>query len=207
MRLAPWPRVLLMQIQITGKNIDVGDALRNHIESRLEGDVSKYFNGIVDGHVTVLREHSEFRCECNLHLSTGMSLQSEGRSDDAHTSFDKAADRLEKRLRRYKRRLRDHHARSSAKSIAALNAQAYIIAQEDETADEPSDLKPPIIAESVEKVPSLTVGDAVMQLDISDAPVVVFRNAGHGGLNVIYRRTDGNIGWVDPGPAGTNDSV
>ncbi len=190
-----------MQIQITGKNIDVGDALRTHIEDRLEGDVAKYFDGVVNGHVTVLKEHSEFRCECNLHLSTGMSLQTEGRSGDAHAAFDKAAERLEKRLRRYKRRLKDHHARSSAKEVAALDAAAYIIAQEADTAEEPQDLSPPIIAESVERIPDLTVGEAVMKLDISDVPVVVFRNAGHGGMNVIYRRADGNIGWIDPGSA------
>lgn len=190
-----------MQIQITGKNIDVGDALRTHIEDRLEGDVAKYFDGVVDGHVTVLKENSEFRCECNLHLSTGMSLQTEGRSGDAHAAFDKAAERLEKRLRRYKRRLKDHHARSSAKEVAAFDAAAYIIAQEAETAEEPQDLSPPIIAESVERIPDLTVGEAVMKLDISDVPVVVFRNAGHGGMNVIYRRADGNIGWIDPGTA------
>ena len=190
-----------MQIQITGKNIDVGDALRGHIEQRLEGDAAKYFDGIVDGHVTVVKEHSEFRCECNLHLRTGMSLQTEGRSGDAHAAFDKAAEKLEKRLRRYKRRLKDHHVRTSSKEVAALNAAAYIIAQESETADEPEDLSPPIIAESVERIPDLTVGEAVMKLDISDAPVVVFRNAGHGGMNVIYRRSDGNIGWIDPGSA------
>lgn len=196
-----------MQIQITGKNIDVGDALRSHIEDRLEGDVGKYFDGVVDGHVTVLKENSEFRCECNLHLSTGMSLQSEGRSGDAHAAFDKAAERLEKRLRRYKRRLKDHHARSSAKEVAAFDAAAYIIAQEADTAEEPQDLSPPIIAESVERIPDLTVGEAVMKLDISDAPVVIFRNSGHGGINVIYRRADGNIGWIDPGVANQTDET
>ncbi len=196
-----------MQIEITGKNIDVGEALRGHIEQRLEGDVGKYFDGIVDGHVTVLKENSEFRVETNLHLSTGLSLQSEGKSSDAHAAFDKAADRLEKRLRRYKRRLKDHHVRTSAKAVAALNASSYVIAREDEAHDEPEDLNPPIIAESLERVPELTVGEAVMQLEISDAPVVVFSNAGHGGVNVIYRRPDGNIGWIDPSPAKNKESL
>ncbi len=196
-----------MQIQITGKNINVGDALRGYVEQRLEGDVAKYFDGIVDAHVTVLKEASAFRCECNLHLSTGLSLQSESKSEDAHAAFDKAADRLEKRLRRYKRRLKDHHARGSAKGVAAFDAQAYILAQEPETEDEPADLNPPIIAESMERIPDITVGEAVMQLDISDAPVVVFKNAAHGGINVIYRRGDGNIGWIDPNPANNKESV
>ncbi len=190
-----------MHLQVTGKNIDVGDALRSHIEQRVEGDASKYFDGAVDGHVTVMKESSEFRCECNLHLSTGLMLQTEGRADDAYGAFDKAAERLEKRLRRYKRRLKDHHARAGARKAPVVDAPAYVFAQEDTESDEPENLSPPIIAESMERIPDLSVGDAVMQLDISGTPVVVFRNAGHGGLNVVYRRNDGNIGWIDPQPA------
>ncbi|MEM7427339.1 MAG: ribosome-associated translation inhibitor RaiA [Pseudomonadota bacterium] len=189
-----------MHLQITGKNIDVGDALRGHIEQRVEGDASKYFNGAVDGHVTVSKESSEFRCECSLHLSTGLMLQTEGRAEEAYGAFDKAADRLEKRLRRYKRRLKDHHARANSRKAPILDAPAYVIAQEDTEAEEPDDLSPAIIAESMERIPDLSVGEAVMQLDISGTPLVVFRNAAHGGLNVVYRREDGNIGWIDPQP-------
>ncbi len=192
-----------MHLQVTGKNIDVGDALRGHIEQRVEGDAAKYFSGTVDGHVTVMKESSEFRCECNLHLSSGLTLQTEGRADDAYGAFDKAAERLEKRLRRYKRRLKDHHARAGSRKAPVFDAPAYVIAQEASGSEEPEDLSPPIIAESMERIPDLSVGDAVMQLDISDAPIVVFRNAGHGGLNVVYRRNDGNIGWVDPQPTPT----
>lgn len=194
-----------MHLQITGKNIDVGDALRGHIEQRVEGDVAKYFSGAVDGHVTVMKESSEFRSECSLHLSTGLKLQTEGRADDAYGAFDKAAERLEKRLRRYKRRLKDHHARASKRQAPVFDAPAYVIAQEDPDAGEPEELNPVTIAESMERIPDLSVGDAVMQLDISDAPVVVFRNAGHGGLNVVYRRKDGNIGWIDPQPEQSKD--
>ena len=194
-----------MQLQVTGKNLDVGDALRSHIEQRVEGDVAKYFTGALDGHVTVMKENSEFRCECSLHLSTGLTLQSEGRGDEAYGAFDKAADRLEKRLRRYKRRLKDHHSRAGKRKAAVFDAPAYVIAQEDAEGDEPEVLSPPTIAESMERIPDLSVGDAVMQLDISDAPVVVFRNAGHGGLNVVYRRNDGNIGWIDPQPDQSSD--
>ncbi|MGI9373695.1 MAG: ribosome hibernation-promoting factor, HPF/YfiA family [Hyphomicrobiales bacterium] len=186
-----------MDIKITGKNIDVGDALRAQIDDRLSHDVSKYFDGIVDGHVTVHKEASTFRSECTLHLSTGIVLQAEGQSSDAYASFDQAATRLQKRVRRYKRRLKDHHARRGAKPIDSFDAPYYVIAREDDSADEPEDLNPPIIAENISKVRDLSVGEAVMQLDLSDSPVIVFRNGDKGGINIVYRRGDGNIGWID----------
>ena len=186
-----------MDVKITGKNIDVGDVLREQISNRLLQDVSKYFDGIVDGHVTVFKEASTFRVECNLHLSTGISLQSEGQSSDAYSSFDQAATRLEKRVRRYKRRLKDHHNRRGSKPIAGFDAPYYVIAREDEAAEEPEDLNPPIIAENISKIRDLSVGEAVMQLELSEAPVIVFRNGDKGGINIVYRRGDGNIGWID----------
>lgn len=186
-----------MDVQITGKNIDVGDALREQIAYRLENDVTKYFDGIVDGHVTVIKEASTFRCECTLHLSTGITLQSEGKSLDAYESFDQAATRLEKRVRRYKRRLKDHHARRGARPVESFDVPYYVIAREDETSEEPEDLNPPIIAENISKIRELSVGEAVMQLELSEAPVIVFRNGAHGGINIVYKRGDGNIGWVD----------
>lgn len=186
-----------MDIKITGKNIDVGDALRSQIEKRLLHDVTKYFDGIVNGHVTVIKEASTFRSECTLHLSTGIVLQSEGQSPDAYSSFDQAATRLEKRVRRYKRRLKDHHVRRSSKPIEGYDAPYYVIAREDEAAEEPADLSPPIIAENIAKIHELSVGEAVMQLDLSEAPVVVFRNGDKGSINIVYRRGDGNIGWID----------
>ena len=188
-----------MDIKITGKNIDIGDTLRGQIGVRLENDVSKYFDGIIDGHVTLFKEASTFRAECTLHLSTGIALQSEGQAVDAYASFDQAATRLQKRVRRYKRRLKDHHNRRKSNPVKSFDAPYYVIAKEDEMAEEPSDLNPPVIAENISKIRELSVGEAVMQLDISDAPVVVFRNGGHGGLNVVYRRGDGNIGWIDAG--------
>jgi ribosomal subunit interface protein len=190
-----------MDIKITGKNIDVGDALRAQINNRLDHDVSKYFDGIVDGHVTIFKEASVFRSECTLHLSTGIFLQSEGQSEDPYASFDEAATHLIKRVRRYKRRLKDHHARRGAKPFDSFDAPYYIIAREEEAAEEPEDLNPPIIAENISKIRELSVGEAVMQLDLSKAPVIVFRNGAQGGINVVYRRDDGNIGWIDAGSA------
>jgi len=171
--------------------------LREQINNRLSLDVSKYFNGIVNGHVTVFKEASTFRSECTLHLSTGIVLQSEGQSADAYSSFDQAATRLQKRVRRYKRRLKDHHNKRAQKPIGGYDAPYYVIAREDESADEPEDLNPAIIAENIAKIRDLSVGEAVMQLDLSESPVIVFRNGDKGGINIVYHRADGNIGWID----------
>ncbi|QPC42578.1 ribosome-associated translation inhibitor RaiA [Kaustia mangrovi] len=186
-----------MQIQIIGKNFDVGDALRTHIEHRLEGDVGKYFDGTVNALVTVEKERSMFQTDCTLHLTTGITLHTSAQASDARVSFDQAADRLEKRLRRYKRRLKDHHAHRR-EPVESFEATRFVIAAAGEESNEPPDLNPVVIAEDTAQLNELTVGEAVMQLDISDAPVVLFRNAAHGGLNVVYRRDDGNIGWIDP---------
>lgn len=190
-----------MDIKITGKNIDVGDALRAQIINRLEHDISKYFDGIIDGHVTVFKEASTFRAECTLHLSTGIVLQAEGKSADAYASFDEAATHLQKRVRRYKRRLKDHHTRRGTKPFDSFDAPYYVIAREEEPVEEPADLNPPIIAENISKIRELSVGEAVMQLDLGEAPVIVFRNGAQGGINVVYQRADGNIGWIDAGSA------
>lgn len=186
-----------MQIQIIGKNFDVGDALRSHIEQRLDGDVGKYFDGMVNSLITIEKERSMFQTECTLHLTTGITLHTSGQAPAAYGSFDQAAERLEKRLRRYKRRLKDHHAHRR-EPVATLAATQFVIAAEEDGHEEPADLSPAIIAEDPARVHELTVGEAVMQLDLSDARVVFFRNAAHGGLNVVYRRGDGHIGWIDP---------
>jgi ribosomal subunit interface protein len=189
-----------MQLQITGKNIEIGDVLKTHIAGRLSLDVERYFDGTARGVVTVMREGHDFRTDCSIHLSSGMLLQSKGLSADAYASFDAAADRLEKRLRRYKRRLKDHHARMQ-QPASGLEALDYVIdmapakhGEDTEAGDE----APPIIAENTTQIQEFTVSEAVMQLDLTEAPFLFFRNASHGGLNVVYRREDGNLGWIDP---------
>lgn len=190
-----------MQVHITGKNFDIGDSLRAQIEHRLSGDVAKYFDGTVTCTVAIEKERNGFSTDCTLYLSTGIALHTEARAPEAPTSFDRAADRIEKRLRRYKRRLKDHHSHRRV-PVTSFSAPRYVLAGsvEEEPADA-HDLAPPIVAEDMAQIHDLTVGEAVMQLDISDAPFVLFRNAAHGGLNVVYRRQDGNIGWIDPDPA------
>ncbi len=189
-----------MQIKITGKNLDIGEALRRHIEERLRQLQGKHFEGTVHGHVTVERQRVGFQTDCTLHLATGLVLQAYGAAGDARPSFDAAAQHLEKQLKRYKQRLKDHH-KSRRVPVRHSEADSYVIGAADEAAAEPAGLNPVVIAETAAKVPELTVGEAVMQLDISTVPFVLFRNSGHGQLNVVYRRHDGNIGWVDPHPA------
>jgi ribosomal subunit interface protein len=188
-----------MQIKVTGKNLDVGDALREHIESRLQQIQQKYFEGTVHAHVTVEKQRVGFHTDCAFHLSTGLVLQAEGTGAEAHPSFDQAASHLEKQLKRYKQRMRDHH-RSRREPVRQLPAQSYVIPAASDTAEEPEGGNPVIVAETGVQLPELSVGEAVMQLDISTRPFLLFRNGGHGGLNLVYRRPDGNIGWVDPSP-------
>ena len=188
-----------MQIKITGKNLDIGDALRDYVGDRLRTLQQKYFEGSVHAHVTFEKQRSGFHADCTLHLATGLVLQAHGGAAEAHPSFDAAAQHLERQLKRYKQRLKDHH-RTRREPVRNSEAASYVISAAAEHEPEPVDLSPVVVAESVTSVPELTVGEAVMQLDISSIPFVLFRNSGHGALNVVYRRRDGNIGWLDPRP-------
>jgi ribosomal subunit interface protein len=186
-----------MQLNITGKQIDIGSALRAHVENRMATAVAKYFDRTVNGAVTFVRDGFEYRADCALHLASGLHLHAQARSSDIYASFDLAAERMEKRLRRYKSRLRDHHNGTRA-AYPVSPAREQVIAAEDEDAAEPNSLVPVVVSESTLELRTLTVGEAVMQLDLTDKPAVVFRNSAHGEINVVYRRPDGNIGWIDP---------
>jgi ribosomal subunit interface protein len=186
-----------MQILTTGKNLDIGEALRQRIETRLTDNLAKYFDGTVRAHVVVELQKSTFHTDCTLHLSTGATLQAHGETGAANSSFDMAAERLEKQLRRYKRRLRDYHPERRG------GADGQTLAETPETEAEEIEAgeAPAIIAEPAASVSELTVGEAVSRLDGSELPCIVFRNSQHGAINVVYRRRDGLIGWIDPGPA------
>lgn len=186
-----------MQIKITGKNLDVGDALRDRIDERLRLLQQKYFEGTVHGHVTVEKQRAGFHTDCTMHLATGLKLQAHGAGGEAPASFEAAALHLERQLKRYKQRIKDHH-KSRREPVRQIEAAAYVISAAPEEEAPAADLNPVVIAEAATQVPELTVGEAVMQLDISSIPFVLFRNAGSGAINVVYRRNDGNIGWVDP---------
>jgi ribosomal subunit interface protein len=194
-----------MGLRISGKNIDIGESLRSRVEERIALGVGKYFDGGYDAGVTVEREGSGFRSDCTIHLDTGIVLRGEGRNQDAYQSFDAAAERIEKRLRRYKRKLKDHKGAPRGETIAAAT---YVIAAPDEELEAAVDDKPVVIAEEVTNLATMSVGLAVMAMDLADAPVMVFRHAVHGGINVVYRRRDGNIGWIDPaGGTAKGDAV
>jgi ribosomal subunit interface protein len=190
-----------MPFRVSGKNIDIGDALRERVNARVAEALSKYFNGGYSGHVTVERDGFGFRTECTIHLASGITLEAEAMAADAYASADLAAVRIEKRLRRYKRRLKDHHGPrtdANGSSAAFESAATYVItapAADDE--EEMTDFTPVVVAESTEKLRRLPVSEAALELDLTGAPVVVFRHAGHGRINVVYRRPDGHIGWID----------
>ncbi len=186
-----------MQIKITGKNLDIGEALRTHVQERLEQFKQKYFDGAVHAHVTVEKQRSSFQTDCSLHLATGLILQAHGSAQDAFPSFDAAAQHLEKQLKRYKQRLKDHH-KERREPVRQMEAASYVIQAGADDSEEPTGLNPVVIAESITTVPELSVGEAVMQLEISSVPFVLFRNSKGGQTSVVYRRSDGNIGWVDP---------
>lgn len=184
-----------MTIQIAGRHLDVGDALRERILDGLEAAVTKYFDRSFDANVTVEKRGHEVITDCNVHLPSGIVLQSTGAASDPYASLEDSLEKMEKRVRRYHRRLKDHHKRSPMPSEPA---NAFIIKGGDEVVPEDKGEAPLIVAESASDVKTMSVSEAVMQLELSDTPAVLFRNVKHSGLNMVYRRDDGNIGWVDP---------
>jgi ribosomal subunit interface protein len=187
----------LMTIQVTGKNLDVGEALRSYVQERVGHSVGKFLGRDPSGHVRIEKEHGEFRTNCTIHLWQGMSLEAHGVAAEAYQSADLACERLEKRVRRYKRRLKGHGGTESVRKETP--AVSYVIqAPRDDREASDDEASPVIIAESTTVVHEMTVSDAVMQMDLADQPFIVFRNAKSGQINVVYRRDDGNIGWVDP---------
>jgi len=193
-----------MQVQVTGKHIDVGEALRTRISDDLLSSIGKYFERGGDADVVLSRDGHGFRIDCVVSLASGQRLQSHGLGMDAHGAFGQALAKIETRIRRYKRKLKSHSVAAEAK--AAEVAASYVLrapddANEVDDWDDESAGQPPaamVIAESQEELRTMTVSMAVMDLDLSEQPAIVFRNVAHGGLSVVYRRADGNIGWIDP---------
>lgn len=192
-----------MDIQVSGKNMDLGDALQSHVTEKLTDGVRKYFDRGAEAAVTFSRERRLVECDVTTHLASGVFLAAHGEGDDAYGAFDDSLEKLEKRIRRYKRRLKDHHADGKETTLPAETASYYLLEplkEEDEEAEPvEADPTPVVVAESRTALREMTVGTAVMQLDLSEQPVIVFKNAAHGRINIVYRRRDGHIGWVDPG--------
>lgn len=187
-----------MRYQISGKQIDIGEALQTHVKTELSDVVQKYAERPTDANVIFSRSASEFACEATVHLSTGLTANARAQAHEIYAAFEKCADKLEKQLRRYKRRLKDHH-KDRVEPVELFGASSYILAAEEQHDEaEPESLQPIIVAEMETQIPSLSVGEAVMQMELAGAPVLVFRNEGKEAVNVVYRRDDGNIGWIDP---------
>ena len=184
-----------MTLRVSGKNLDIGEALRSQVQARMAGALSKYFDGGYSGHVTVTRDGAGFRTECVLHLTSGMTLEASGAAQDAYASFDQTAGRIENRLRRYKQRLKGRSGPAAA--VASRPPTAVLEAPDDEAIEEEG-YHPMVIAETTKPLHAFSVSDAVMQLDLTGAPALVFIHASTGRVNVVYRRGDGAIGWVDP---------
>jgi ribosome hibernation promoting factor len=188
-----------MSLRVSGKHMDIGDAFRIRIEDRIEEALAKYFDRGAKGHVTVEKAGSRFTTDCMLHLDSGIVLQATGEAQEPQASFDAAAERIEKRLRRYKRRLKSHHSESAASRVEEYAYRVLEAVPESEDEYIAEDFAPIVVAETSMKLRTMPVSSAVLQLDLQDNPVYVFRNAGSGEVNLVYRRADGNIGWIDPG--------
>jgi len=190
-----------MTIQVTGKNIEVGNALQTYLIDKTRSVLEKYIGSEISGHLRVSKERSRFQTNCSIRLRTGLLLEARGDGVDAYASADAALERLDKRVRRYKRRLKDHHSDNTRNATYSQTpASDYVVQIADEEAEnyiENSD--PLVIAETERTVSELRVSEAVMQLDLTDEPFLVFRNAASGSTNIVYRRSDGNVGWIDPG--------
>ena len=188
-----------MTLRISGKSISVGDALRGRVTERTEEVLRKYFDGNFSGHITLSKDGFGFRTDCMLRLDSGITLEADSNATDAYVSADQALIQIEKRLRRYKSRLKDRSARKShaANAAATFDAPSYII-EAPAGEDEVETFNPVIIAESTTALKRLSVSEAVMELDLSGAPVVLFQHGISGRVNIIYRRPDGNVGWIDP---------
>lgn len=194
-----------MQVQVSGKHVDVGEALRVRVSDEINTTIGKFFDrGGGSADVVVTKDGYAFRVDCAVTLASGQYLQSHGLGGDAHAAFDAALDKIATRVRRYKNRLKDHSPSAAAKQAEVAAAYTVLRSPDDEEGEEwgaDDGHAPPeamIIAETEESLKTMTVSMAVMELDLTESRTIVFRNAAHGGLSVVYRRADGNIGWIDP---------
>ena len=191
-----------MQLSIKGKQVDIGDALRAHIEETLPLAVAKYFDRATDAQVVVSREGAQFKVDIQVHVSRPVLVQGQGQSPDPYGAYEEALEHVGKRLRRNKRRLTNHHPREDGSAVPAL----YRVVEAEEQTVEADEAEggdaPIIVAEMPHEIETLSAGEAVMRMDLGDLPALLFRNAAHGRLNMVYRRKDGNFGWVDPQLAG-----
>ncbi|TQS70367.1 ribosome-associated translation inhibitor RaiA [Rhodobacteraceae bacterium] len=188
-----------MRYQISGKQLDIGEALQTHVETELGTTVEKYSQRPTDATVVFSKNAHEFTCEATVHLSTGLTAQAKGVATDIYAAFDALQEKMDKQLRRHKRRLKDHqNERATAVEFEAAGLYVLAPEEEDESTGAEGGDAPAIVAEMETQVHTLSVGDAVMHMELANKSILVFRNEKHGGVNVVYQRDDGNIGWIDP---------
>jgi len=193
-----------MEITVSGKQVELSDALRARVAAQLDQIAGKYFDHAQEAQVTFSRARSFFTCDINVHAGRGLTLRGEGEAADAHAAFDDAAEHIAKRLRRYRRRVNEH-ARDLAHRERPQAARQYVLSQDDDAKPSPQDAAQAayatVIAETATEISLLSVGEAVMRMDLADQTVLMFRNSASGEFNVVYRRADGHIGWIDPARA------
>jgi ribosomal subunit interface protein len=187
-----------MPLRVSGKNLDIGESLRRHVVEKVEAVLARYFDGKTSGHVVISPEGSAYRTDCWFHLSSGMNLQAEGRAHEPYASFEQAADKIERRLRRYNKRLKEHSESGIAGDARGRKVAKFVIEPPDEQEEAPADFSPVVVAEGSQPLKNLSVASAVAELDLTGAPLVVFQHAGSERVNIVYRRRDGAIGWLDP---------
>jgi ribosomal subunit interface protein len=192
-----------MELTINGKQPDVCAAFQGYIEDQPLTIAGEYFTNLTDGHVTMSKDGSDIRADVTVHVGKGIMLQGHAFVGDAYAAFDETAEHVGKRLRRYKRRLRNHHKSRSENTDTLPELHYVFAAEEEDTTNDPD--QPVIAAEMVTEIKVMTPGDAVMWMDLANLPALMFHNVAHGGLNMVYRRADVNIGWVDP--CGSRDGV
>lgn len=186
-----------MSVRVSGKHMEIGESFRTRIEDSVAAAITKYFEGGYSGQVTVEKAGSRFTTDCRIHLDTGVDLHATGQANDPQASFDAASERIEKRLRRYKRKLKDHYNGISADDRYGEIAYSVMGVPDDQEEEVSEDYAPTVVAEGSRKIRTMSVATAVVALDMTDEPVLLFRSAGKDNLNIVYRRQDGNIGWID----------
>ena len=192
-----------MSLRISGKHMELGDSFRSQISSRIGDAIDKYFDGGFSGHVVVEKSGSRYAADCNLHLDSGVLLQAEGEAQDPQVAFEKAFDRIEKRLRRYKRKLKDRHVEPVIATDIIYTVMESV--SDDDDIEVAADYAPAIVAESTVTLRTMSVANAAMELDLKDSPVCVFLNSSNKHVNIVYRRNDGNIGWIDSSAASASN--
>jgi ribosomal subunit interface protein len=196
-----------MQITVSGKQVELSDALRTRVAHALDTISAKYFDHALEAHVTFSRARSFFTCDINMHAGRGLTLRGEGEAADANGAFDDAAEHIARRLRRYRRRVNDHQRDQAHRERPQAATQYVLRPTEDDAEQHQGEVQTAtyatVVAEAPAEILTLTVSDAVMRMDLENGPVLMFRNSASGALNVVYRRSDGHVGWIDPTGAPT----